>query len=84
MTTETYQGKPCAHGHDGTRYASNRKCVACSRREVRWLVAVPHGSSGYSIHGPLYSSAQRAREVAADMNEADLDRAELWRATRVK
>ena len=25
----TYLGKPCVHGHDGTRYASCRACVAC-------------------------------------------------------
>lgn len=25
----TYVGKPCRHGHDGTRYSSCRACVAC-------------------------------------------------------
>ena len=27
----TYQGKPCAHGHNGTRYAANRLCVDCAK-----------------------------------------------------
>ena len=26
-----YEGRPCKHGHDGLRYASNRACVVCSR-----------------------------------------------------
>lgn len=26
----TYAGAPCIHGHDGTRYVSNRKCVECA------------------------------------------------------
>lgn len=25
----TYLGKPCVHGHDGTRYSSCRMCVGC-------------------------------------------------------
>lgn len=29
----TYIGKPCRHGHDGTRYISNRKCVACAKAD---------------------------------------------------
>lgn len=27
----TYSGKPCAKGHDGTRYRSTRACVDCMR-----------------------------------------------------
>lgn len=28
-TTKTYIGKPCKHGHDGTRYTSSGQCVQC-------------------------------------------------------
>jgi hypothetical protein len=68
MTTETYQGKPCAHGHNGTRYRSNRKCVACSRREVRWIAFGRNG--GMTLH---HSETDARRHGD-----------ELWRATRVK
>jgi 5-methylcytosine-specific restriction endonuclease McrA len=27
----TFVGKPCGKGHDGTRYVSNNQCVDCSR-----------------------------------------------------
>jgi hypothetical protein len=30
MRGETYKGTPCIHGHDGTRYVSNRTCVECA------------------------------------------------------
>ena len=26
---ETFIGRPCSNGHDGTRYRSNKKCVFC-------------------------------------------------------
>lgn len=26
----TFQGKPCIHGHNGTRFTSSGKCVACT------------------------------------------------------
>lgn len=28
---ETYIGKPCPHGHNGTRYRSNMACVECAK-----------------------------------------------------
>ena len=28
---KTYQGKPCIHGHDGTRYAVTGQCVFCAK-----------------------------------------------------
>ena len=31
----TYQGKPCRNGHDGTRYLSTKACVSCARAAVR-------------------------------------------------
>jgi hypothetical protein len=71
MSTETYQGKPCAHGHDGTRYASNRKCVACSRREVRFFAL---------LDGDVYATGDTERSARLQAPED----AELWRATRVK
>jgi len=27
----TFQGKPCALGHDGLRYVSGKNCVECAR-----------------------------------------------------
>ena len=32
MTDKTYLGKPCKHGHDGTRYKSNSICVKCHKK----------------------------------------------------
>lgn len=32
MESKTYSGKPCKHGHDGTRYKSNNICVQCHKR----------------------------------------------------
>jgi hypothetical protein len=29
MSTKTYIGRPCKHGHFGLRYASSRGCVEC-------------------------------------------------------
>lgn len=26
----TYQGAPCIHGHDGTRYSATKRCVTCA------------------------------------------------------
>lgn len=37
MSADTYHGRPCAHGHT-LRYASNRKCVECSRVPARYVV----------------------------------------------
>lgn len=71
MTALTYQGKPCAHGHDGTRYASNRKCVACSRREVRYFRM--QGGDVYDV-----CRTQMAAELMGG------DGFEIWRAVRVK
>jgi hypothetical protein len=28
---DTYVGKPCPHGHDGTRYVKDWTCVYCAR-----------------------------------------------------
>ena len=28
---DTFRGRPCVHGHDGTRYTSNGSCVECSK-----------------------------------------------------
>jgi hypothetical protein len=32
MTSITYWGKPCRHGHNGRRYLSNGHCVFCISR----------------------------------------------------
>lgn len=71
MTTETYNGKPCERGHT-LRYRSNRKCVACSRREVRYFVV------------PYVGRVQvfAAREVAEQYATREYP-AQLWRATRI-
>lgn len=31
MGADTYQGKPCPHGHGTTRYRSNMACVTCAK-----------------------------------------------------
>jgi len=38
-----FQGKPCAFGHDGLRYASNSGCVHCirARSEKSNLLRLP-------------------------------------------
>lgn len=33
--SETYQGRPCAKGHDGVRLRSNRACVECNKANRR-------------------------------------------------
>ena len=33
--TATYQGPPCGHGHDGTRYVSTRACVPCAQARAK-------------------------------------------------
>lgn len=40
MTTDaTFLGKPCLHGHDGTRYKSNKHCVECSKSYKEYFAA---------------------------------------------
>lgn len=34
-TAPTFVGKPCRHGHDGTRYSSTKQCVACAASASR-------------------------------------------------
>lgn len=48
MSAETYDGKPCAHGHT-RRYRSNRKCVACSTRLVKFFELAPGGETARAI-----------------------------------
>lgn len=31
----TYKGRPCKHGHDGTRYVTSCDCVQCAKARRR-------------------------------------------------
>lgn len=74
MTPETYNGKPCAHGHT-LRYRSNRKCVQCSRLEVRYIAVDCNGAGGM-----LRDTEAEARSDAKSIWKDGT----IWRATRVK
>lgn len=96
--TGTYVGKPCAHGHDGTRYASNRKCVACARRAEAYIVL----TRGLDAHRslpmlpPPWCTTEAAAQtlkgvmfsVHREQDDAECEArridGELWRATRIK
>lgn len=69
MTAETYRGKPCAYGHNGVRYRSNRKCVQCYTLPVRYLVVLDG-----DVYGGLFDSPAGARRQAPQ-------EATVWRAT---
>lgn len=68
MTAETYNGQPCAHGHT-LRYRSNRKCVACARREVQYFELDAQGTA-------------RAIQLT-EATYARLPGRSYWRATRI-
>lgn len=39
---KSYKGKPCRHGHDGTRYVNCNRCVECmTKRYDRLKLATP-------------------------------------------
>ena len=98
MSALTYQGKPCAHGHDGTRYASNRKCIACARRTDVYIVL----TSGLDAHRslpmlpPPWCTTEAAalslkgvmfsvhRERDSAERTAQRIKGEVWRAVRIK
>lgn len=35
QTADTFQGRPCRHGHGGLRYVKSRCCVECQRTSTR-------------------------------------------------
>jgi hypothetical protein len=72
--TDTYQGKPCAQGHDGTRYASNRKCVACASVDWRSRYRIAHAAGQ-----DAGNRSAKARGLASWDEQAWDDAAEAFR-----
>lgn len=69
MAAETFEGKPCRHGHGTTRYVLDRKCVVCRRKQ---------GRAAYAANPEPTKARSRAR-VAADPERKRADDAR-WRA----
>jgi len=64
----TYQGKPCIHGHSGTRYIGHRGCVDCARQKAakrREVGTAQAGSRAWDKRNPelryTYTKAWKAR-----------------------
>jgi len=38
---QTYTGRPCKYGHDGTRYMSSKNCIECARAAARKQRGIP-------------------------------------------
>jgi 5-methylcytosine-specific restriction endonuclease McrA len=56
--TTYYTGKPCGRGHDTIRYASNHKCLDCSREHKK--ASLEHQRLRYKSD-PNYAEATRQR-----------------------
>lgn len=63
---KTYLGKPCARGHDGTRYVSTRGCVACIRDRTpnRVIPSAPTPAKHPITGKPMSGKGERIRAVS--------------------
>lgn len=64
IAAETYEGRPCKHGHGATRTTRDRRCVECRRQQKRrWRAKNPE-SGRRSAHKFRIAHPERATEYA--------------------
>lgn len=73
-----FQGKPCAAGHDGTRYVCNGQCTACISDKQK-TPAIKEYKKAYGVKNKEAIAASRVQRYVGAAQTAAVERATKWR-----